>query len=148
MREVRWPNVERVAIAWLGAFFEPRAPGVSIYSEIAQGDDATKRGDHLTVERVGGGSVWISKDVDVEVAVHASQRARMWDLVAVVEAAMYYLAANGDPLGDPPFYVDDVTESFGFRYDPHPNQSLRRAIATYTLTVRPTRAHDVTAGRP
>lgn len=138
---LRWPNVERATIAWLRAWL----PDMWVVSELPANDPPR---ECVTVERVGGGSGGISKDVDVEIAVHAADRARMWDLVGAVEGAMHALAANGDPRGDPPFYVDDVDETFAFRNDPHPNQTVRRALATYTLTVRPIRAHVVTASRP
>jgi hypothetical protein len=87
--------------------------------------------EYLTVERVGGTGTRIDRDVDVEISVIAGTRTAMWDLVAQVEARIRALAATGDP------YVDDVAETFAFAFDPYPNQSARRATATYTLTVRP-----------
>ena len=123
-----WANVERGTLAWLRARLE--RPG---YTEVP----ADPPEEYFTVERTGGGGRWLDKDVDVEVSVHAMSRPAMWAFAAAVESAMWALAANGDPQGDPPFYVDDVGETFAFAVDPHPNAERRRATATYTLTVRP-----------
>ncbi len=125
-----WPNVERAAVAWLRS----RVDGAPVFTELPQNHPP---GEFVTVERTGGASRWIQKDVDVEVAVHAGSRARMWELAGLVESAMWALDASGDPHGDPPFYIDEVDNRFVFGSDPHPNVALRRAMATFTLTVRP-----------
>lgn len=125
---LRWGNVERAVVAYLKPLV-----GVEVLTETASSPGATTGGEYLTVNRVGGTTEWISKDVDIEVTVNAPARGRMWDLAADVESAMWALAAHA--AGD--LYVDDVAEAFGFADDPPPAQGIRRAIATYTLTVRP-----------
>lgn len=124
MHERAWPNLERAVIAWLTErTTEP------VYSETEPAP--TLAAARIVVERVGGVGYDGSKDVDVEVTVHAATRPAMWALAAQVETAMGALAAAGDP------YVDDVEESFAFAVDPRKNPAAYRATATYTLTVRP-----------
>lgn len=120
MRE--WPDIERAVVAWLGTLGRP------VYTETGP----TTPAEYLTVERVGGTGTRIDRDVDVEISVIAATRPALWDLVADVEARIRALAATGDGM-----YVDDVVEAFAFSIDPYPNTSVRRATATYTLTVRP-----------
>jgi len=122
-----WPDIERAVVAWFAPLGRP------VYTETGP----TVPTEYLTVERVGGVGTSIDRDVDVEISVIAVTRTAMWDLVADVEARVRALAANGDPLGVPPFYVDDIAERFAFAFDPYPNTAARRATATYTLTVRP-----------
>lgn len=120
-----WANLERLVLAWLQA----RADATG-YTEVPT-DAALPR---FTIEQSGGrGSGWIDKAVDVEVKAIAETRAQMWALAGRLDSAMRDLASNGNGEG----YVDDVEETFAFTPDPHPNSDLRRAIATYTLTVRP-----------
>ena len=117
-----WPNVEEAVVAWLGALGRP------VYTETGPSTPA----EYLVVERVGGAGTAIDQDVDVEVSVIAPTRAAMWALVSQVEARMEALAANGTDT-----YVDDVALTFGFKVDPYPNVTVRRATATFTVTVRP-----------
>lgn len=123
-RTLKWANVEKAVKAYLGGLIN-----VAVWTET--GSDPG--GEYITVERVGGNTEWISKHIDVEVTVTAATRARMWELAGDVESAMWSLAAHGGG----GVYFDDVTEAFGFAFDPPDNQDVRRAIATYTLTVRP-----------
>jgi hypothetical protein len=131
-----WPDVERLVARWLTATIGLSTYGhehnLDVYRGGEVGDDEQGRVPFLTVERTGGVGRAIDKDVDIEIGVWTPDRATLWPLVQRVETALEALAASGD--GE---YVDDVTEAFGFAYDPYPNQSVRRAIATYTLTVRP-----------
>lgn len=117
-----WPDVERTVVAWLGTLGRP------VYTETGP----TTPTEYLTVERVGGTGTRIDRDVDVEISVIAGTRSDLWALVAQVEARVRALAASGDDT-----YVDDVAETFAFAIDPYPNTTVRRATATYTLTVRP-----------
>lgn len=124
MPDLLWPNVERAVVAWLSA-----RTSLPTYTETDTAPSLPV--ERLMVARVGGAGRGIEKDVDVEVEVYAATRGRMWALAGAVESAMFALAANGDP------YVDDVVEAFGFAVDPHPSAAVRRAAATYTVTVRP-----------
>lgn len=140
MREVlRWPNVERELRFWVGAHVPVGLSLILTETTVdldrllaEHGEEA--RGRYVTLERAGGRSDGpLDKLVAVEVAVHAADRGDMWELARDVESAMAALAANGTP----GMYVDEVEETFSFASDPPPDQSRRRAIATYTLTVRP-----------
>lgn len=127
---LRWPNVERAVIGYLRL-----AANVLVYSETPPSSLPSR---YLVVTRVGGrGGVLTDRTVDVEVlaCTHGS-RSDLWDLVADVESAMYALAAHAAD----GVYVDDVAETFGFADDPIDDQDVRRAVATFTLTVRPNRA--------
>lgn len=105
-----------------------------VYTETDQNLVAVARAKGvILVQRSGGSTAVISKDVDVEVWVFAGTRAEMWALAADVESAMFDLAADGAAEG----YVDDVVEAFGFSQEPYSNTSVRRATATYQITVRP-----------
>lgn len=129
MREVlAWPNVERELRFWLVAHLDV---GRAVYSETTT--KVPPR--YVTVERAGGrGDGPLDKLVAVEIGVHTDgTRDDMWDMARDVESAMAALAANGTP----GMYVDEVDETFAFANDPPPDPSRRRAIATYTLTVRP-----------
>lgn len=129
MRELlTWINAERFVVAWLR-----ERTGLTVYTETDP--DADQRIPYLRVERVGGSRVDIDRRVEIEIEVHAADRAGMWADVAQVEAAMHALAANGRATG----YVDDVEETFSFASDPLPNRATRRAVATFTLVVRPAR---------
>jgi len=133
-----WPDVERLVARWLTQRVGLSVWGVTneldVYRSGEIGTGEQDKVPFLSVERVGGTGRDVDRDVDVELGVWTSDRASLWPLVQRVEVAMRALAANG-----PGEYVDDVTETFTFAYDPYPNQSVRRAIATYTLTVRPLR---------
>lgn len=131
MSALRWPNVERAVIGHL----EVALPAATVYSELpANGLPA----EYVQVTRTGGGGdLLVDQEVDVETVVTASTRGAMWDLAADVETAMRGLAAGATPGG---VYVDDVRLAFAFADDPPADQSRRRATATFTLTVRPTRA--------
>lgn len=126
---MRWPNAERAVRVHLAELLAP----VRVYTERPSKPPVS----YVTVERVGGASAWIDREVDIEVTVVAADRGDMWDLAASVETAMAALAAAGTPDG---VYVDDVTTAFGFANDPPADPAKRRATATFTLTVRPHRA--------
>lgn len=129
MREhLAWVNVERLVVAWLR-----QRTGLTVYTET--GTDADQQLPYLRVERVGGVGQGLDKQIEIEVEARAADRAGMWAAAGTVETAMHALAANGHPGG----YVDDVTEIFAFASDPHPDRATRRAVATYTLVLRPAR---------
>jgi hypothetical protein len=125
------PDTERLLATWLAHHV-----GLDVYATGEIPPDEHTLAPFLSVARLGGtgtlGAVGIDKDIDHEVIAWTPDRATLWPLVRRVEAAMAELAANG--LDE---YVDDVTESFAFGLDDYPNKDLRRALATYTLTVRP-----------
>lgn len=122
--QLRWPNVERAVKNYLDA-----ALTVPVYTRTG----STPPDEYVTLERSGGGGQWIDKTVDLEVAVIAGDRDRLWDLVADVEGLMWALGASeADGV-----YVDDVEVAFGFAFDPPLDQDVRRASATFALTVRP-----------
>ena len=127
-QQQRWPNVEKQVIAWLKA-----ATGRPVFTETN-----TDLENHLPayqIERVGGSdSFEIGKTIQVEINSLAATRPAMWDAVAAVETAMQQLASNGTAA----WYVDDVEETFSAAVAPHPNSGIRRATATYSLTIRPT----------
>lgn len=125
--KLRWPNVERALVAYFKA---------ELSDPTYTNPGGTMPGRYITVERSGGSSQWIDKAVDVSVAVHAATRGEMWDLAADVESAMWSLGAHA--AGG--IYIDSVEERFGFAFDPPADQNVRRASATFTLTVRPYRA--------
>lgn len=126
---LRWANVERLVVQWLRS-----RTTATVYTETGSDLDAVARaGGAILVQRSGGSTAVISKDIDVELWVYAGTRAEMWALVARVESVMFDLAADATDEG----YVDDVVEAFGFSQEPYSNQAVRRATATYQLTVRP-----------
>lgn len=124
--KLRWPNVEKALLAYLN-----EALDVVVYTNTG----GSLPGRYVTVERSGGGGQWIDKTIDIALAVHAQSRGAMWDLVADVESVMWSLAAHAAA----GVYVDDVEMPFGFAFDPPADQNVRRASATFTLTVRPYR---------
>lgn len=127
-KPVRWPNVERQLIAWLTA-----QTGRPVFTETP--DTLTASLPAYQIERVGGSDDFeIGKAIQVEVNSLAATRPAMWDAVADAETAMALLAANGTEH----WFVDDVTETFSAAVAPHPNDGVRRATATYSLTIRPT----------
>ena len=121
---MRWANVEKAMVTYLQKL------DVSVYTETT----GTMPSRYIRVERAGGSAVWISRDVDIEIRAVAETRSALWDLVADIETAMEALAANESAPG---VYIDDVEVTFGFAWDPPDNQSIRAAIGTFTLTVRP-----------
>lgn len=125
---LRWANAEREVRAWL-------VPRLSVGSAgVVTETTTTVPEKYVKVERAGGrGDGPLDKLVQIEVAVHARTRGDMWALVGEVETAFAALTTNGTP----GMYVDEVEETFAFAADPMPSQDVRRAIATYTLTVRP-----------
>lgn len=126
MNALRWPNAERAVVAWL----KPRLVA-TVFSETSK----TMPPLYAVVERTGGGDgILIDKKIDVAIAVVAPTRGAMWDLAADVESAMWALSANATADG---VYVDEVECPFGFAWDPPASQEIRRATATFTLTVRP-----------
>ena len=134
-----WPDVELLGVRWLEAHvstttIDGQDREVSTWRAGEIGPNEEKLVPFLSVERVGGTGTDIDRDVDLEIGAWAPDRTSLWPLVQRVEVAMRALAANGSTQ-----YVDDVAEAFAFALDPYPNQSVRRAIATYTLTVRPLR---------
>jgi len=123
-----WQDPERLVISWLKA-------GTGLAAVWGGGRVPTgTKPQYVTVERVGGSGTDIDREVDIETTVYADDTADMWELAAAVEDGMRALAANGPDGGR---YVDEVAETFSFRFDPFQNQSVRRATATWTLTVRP-----------
>ncbi|MCR1983518.1 hypothetical protein NSA53_14880 [Cellulosimicrobium cellulans] len=134
-----WPDAEKLGVRWL----ETHVPTTDVAGQTREvstwrageiGPNEEQLVPFLSVERVGGIGRDIDRDVDLEIGAWAPDRASLWPLVQRIEVAMRALAANGSEQ-----YVDDVAETFAFALDPYPNQSVRRAIATYTLTVRPLR---------
>lgn len=123
----RWPNVEKQLAAWLAA-----ATGHPVFTETDS--SLTNHLPAYKIARVGGAdAVELGKAIQVEVESLASTRPAMWDAVAAVETAMAGLAANGTP----DWYVDDVTETFSAAVQETSNDGVRKASATYALTLRP-----------
>lgn len=126
---LRWANVERLVVQWLS-----QRTTATVFTETSTDlDKYALTTGAILVQRSGGSTAEISKDVDIEIWVYRGTRALMWDLAADVESVMADLAADATAEG----YVDDVIEAFGFSQEPYANQSVRRATATYQLTVRP-----------
>lgn len=121
----RWPNVERHVVAWLRARIT-----ATVYTET----DDNLTGPALIVERAGGQDAsLIGKRILVEVASVGNTRAAMWELVGKVETAMDQLSASGTE----DWYVDEVEETFSAAPERTGNPGVRRARATYALTIRP-----------
>lgn len=121
----RWPNVERLLVSWLRDRIT-----VKVFTET----DDKLTGPALIVERAGGSDEpLIGKRILVEVASVGATRAQMWELVGKVEAAMMSLNANGTV----EWYVDEVEETFSAAPELTGNAGVRRARATYALTIRP-----------
>ena len=121
----RWANVERLVVRYLRDTLR-----IPVYTETFADQGGT---EWVTVARIGGHGYDLEKTINVEVDVHAQTRANMWALAARVEEAMDRLVAAGTVDG----YVDDVAEVFAFAFDPPANRDVRRATATYALTLRP-----------
>lgn len=124
---ISWPNVESLTRLWL-----EEKTSLNVFTETA-----TNMAVYLPVclvARVGGSEGQeIDKVFTVEVVVIAGKRGAVWDGVSQVEVAMRALKANGTDA----WYVDEVVETFGFAMEPSDNESVRRATATYQLTIRP-----------
>lgn len=124
---IEWANVERLVRAWL-------LPRVAPVDDVLTETRTDVSGTLVVLERTGGSGRWIERDVDVELTAVAAARGALWSLVARCERAMFNLAGNGNEHG----FVDDVVETFGFAaIPPPPNGDVRRATATYSLTLRP-----------
>ena len=133
---VSYPNLERAVVAWLKA-----ETGLTVYTETPP--DLAAHVPCYRVARAGGGDqLELGKEVQIEVAAYGRNRADLWNAAAAAETAMDYLAANGAP----GFYVDDVRETFGFAAEPYENDGVRKATATYGLTVRPHPHNQPTEG--
>jgi hypothetical protein len=123
----RWPNVERGVVRWLGA-----RTGRPVYTE--SDEELEERLPAYRVERVGGADAYeLGKEIQVEVSSLAATRPELWAAVADAESAMEALKANGFE----GFYVDDVRETFSAAVVPYRNDGVRKATATYGLTLRP-----------
>lgn len=122
-----WPNAEKFVRAWIMAH-----TGRMVYTETPgklEGDPPVYQ-----VTRVGGSDrSQHDKRVNIEVDSIAVSRGAMWDAAAAVQTAMDSLAANGDEQ----WYVDDVEEIFAPAVEPYENSTVKRATATYALTLRP-----------
>jgi hypothetical protein len=127
MADPRWANVEKFLRLWLAA-----ETGRAVYTET----DGTLAGNlpAYQITRVGGSDgADFSKSVSIEIDSIAATRGAMWDAAAAVQTAMRKLAANGTA----DWYVDTVEETFSPAIEPYENQGVRRATATYALTIRP-----------
>lgn len=122
---MRWPDVEAAARSYLAT-----VTGRTVWTETP----ATASGTYLIVERTGGTSEHIHRDVDLEITAIAPTRAGVWQLAGDIEVAMFEAAASS--LGNS-VYCDDVHEVFGFAADPPDDPRVRKARATYQITVRP-----------
>lgn len=123
----RWPNVERRLAEWLTT-----ATGRPVFTETP--DTLAEHLPAYRIERVGGADAYeLGKEIQVEINTLAATRPQVWSAVADVETAMEALKANGLP----GFYVDDVRETFSAAMEPYQNDGVRRATATYGLTIRP-----------
>lgn len=129
--QLRWANVERLVVGWL-----KERTDATVYTETGEDLAAVAAATGaIVVQRAGGSGDLIDRDVDIELNAIAGSRPAMWDLAGDVETAMADLATDATEEG----YVDDVALSFGWADDPHDNPAVRRATATYRLTVRPRR---------
>lgn len=127
MDNLKWANVEKLLRLWLAA-----ETGRAVYTET----DGTLAANlpAYQITRVGGsGGIDFSKSVSVEVDSIAATRGDMWDTAAAAQTAMHKLAANGTA----DWYVDTVEETFSPAIEPYENTGVRRATATYALTIRP-----------
>lgn len=123
----RWPNAEKHVRTWLADH-----TGRPVYTEtparLAQALPAYQ------VTRVGGADTpTLGKSIHIEVDTIAADRGSLWEAAGHAQGAMEDLAANGTA----EWYVDEVTEIFSPAIAPYENPNLRRATATYALTVRP-----------
>lgn len=119
-----WPDAQRIAQVWL----TDHVLGVDVWREADDGAPAPR----VIVEHTGGTSDGLSREVDIEITAVATTVDELRSLTARVNAAMWALAADGNAHG----YVDEVRETFGFT-DDQKNSTERRAIATFTVVVRP-----------
>lgn len=127
MANPRWANVEKFLRLWLA-----ERTGRPVYTET----DGTLTGNlpAYQITRVGGsGGIDFSKTVAIEIDSIAATRGAMWDTAADAQTAMHELAANGTA----DWYVDTVEETFSPAVEPYENTGVRRATATYALTIRP-----------
>lgn len=127
MVDPRWANVEKFLRLWLA-----QETGKVVYTET----DGSLSGalPAYQITRVGGSDgADFSKSVSVEVDSIAATRGAMWDTAADAQTAMHKLAANGTA----DWYVDTVEEMFSPAVEPYENTGVRRATATYALTIRP-----------
>lgn len=75
----------------------------------------------------------LNREVDIELTAVASSLDALRSLTSDLTSAMWALAGSGTAAG----YVDEVREEFGFGDEPSPNRGVRRAIATFSVVVRP-----------
>ena len=129
MRELDYAQVERQAKAWLQA-----GTGNPVYTETGPGLEDVVPAYKLEV--VGGSQNPRAEErtVLVEVGSFDVARAKALDAARAADRCMCSLAQNGTE----EWYVDDVVVQFVPAIEPYENNELRRATATYALTIRPT----------
>jgi len=127
MPNLEFPDVETYLIAWLTA--KLKRP---IYTETDT--TLTQYLPAYQIARVGGSDgAEVDKRVNIEITAIVATRGELWAAVQNAESAMRALSANGTAS----WYVDDVEETFSFAIEPYENDGVRRARATYALTLRP-----------
>ncbi|MCX4661500.1 hypothetical protein [Streptomyces uncialis] len=123
-----WPDIELVVMQGL----RPLLPGVRIADEVPPRVETLL--PVVTVQAApGGGYDRITGTAALDVSAMAATRGAMWTLARRVRAALHTLPGTG-PGGH---RIDTVTGDWPVEI-PYGNPGLRRAIATYAVTLRAT----------
>lgn len=121
-----FPNVEASLVGYLAA-----TTGLPVYTEtVTNLQDVVPL---ILVSQIPGtGGTDYEQVVTFDVDAFGANRSSMWDTASKVAKAMRQLTAGAARLA----YIDAVVETSAFGYIPYGNVAVRRAAATYDLTVR------------
>lgn len=128
--EGTWPSAEQVVLEYL----REAVPDLTWLTELYEG----WKGPVGLIEQIPGGGTGDAYDEEsvIDVGIYAGTRAVVWELVERVKPAMFLL-----PMRATTASVDHVTMSSTFGMVPYSNRSVRRAVGTYRLTMRPQIGH-------
>lgn len=135
-----FPDTESVIVAWLEQWLLTRWPDekVRVYTELPEGWADAQRNESerlpaILVERIPGGAGTAQEyenGSQVQVTVFTASRAVLWPLVQQVEVGMVAIRGRTAPT------IDEIWSSQHFGDVPYANKKIRRAVATYDMTVR------------
>ncbi|MFJ8883606.1 hypothetical protein ACIRJR_09350 [Streptomyces sp. NPDC102402] len=123
-----WADIELAVMTGI----RPHLPGVKVADELP--DKLETRLPLVWVQVAGGGDDRVTDTATVDVHSFAATRAATWDLAEQTRKAMHALAATHNP--GQKAVIDDVTTQQRPALVPYGNPALRRAVATYTVSMR------------
>lgn len=123
-----WADIELAVITGIG----PGLPGVRVTDELP--DKLETRLPLVWVQVAGGADDQVTDTVTVDVHSFAATRGATWALAELTRTAMHALTATHVP--GQKAVIDDVTTAERPALVPYGNPALRRAVATYTVSMR------------